>query len=181
MQFGERLRKLRTSQGLTVRELARRVGVSASYISQLENNESKPSYSTLKKLAEVTGATVSLLTEDGFPEEWMVVRKHGRRKIVTSDPLWNVELLAFTGARSKRMQSCFVTLEPGAEGPNPLFQHEREDFICVIQGSLIIKSGPSEYTLSEGDVVYFNFNRPEWFANPGSDETRFLWVVSPAW
>ncbi len=181
MQFGDRLKKIRTGQGLTLRELARRAGVSASYISQLERNESKPSYSTLKKLAEVTGVTVSLLTEDDFPEEWMVVRRRGRRRIVTGNSSWNVELAAFTGARSKRMQSCFITLEPGAQGPNPLFDHERDDLIFLMKGSLIIKSGSSEYTLSEGDVAYFNFNKPEWLANPGPGEASFLWVVSPAW
>lgn len=180
MEFGDRLRRLRTSQGLTVRGLAQRVGVSPSYISQLENKECSPSFSVLKKIAEVLGTTVSTLTEDGLPEEWMVVRRATRRKLVLDMPGWDVDFLAFTGSRDKRMQSCIVRLQPGVEGPNNIFVHDREDFFYVLQGSVIITSGPKEYTLNEGDAAYFNFHRPEVFRNPGPGVTVFLWTVSPA-
>ncbi|HHV78469.1 MAG TPA: helix-turn-helix domain-containing protein [Firmicutes bacterium] len=180
MEFGDRLRRLRTGQGLTVRGLAERVGVSPSYISQLENKECSPSFSVLKKIAEVLGTTVSTLTEDKLPEEWMVVRRETRRKLVVDIPGCEVDFLAFTGSRDKRMQSCIVRLQPGVEGPNRVFLHDREDFFYVLQGNLIISSGSKEYVLSDGDAAYFNFHRPEIFKNPGPGVTVFLWTVSPA-
>lgn len=180
MEFGDRLRKLRVSQGLTVRGLAQKVGVSASYISQLENKECSPSFSVLKKIAEVLGTTVTALTEDGLPEEWLIVRKSQRKRLVVDNPFWEVELFTFTGSRDKRMQACLVRLRPGAYGPNPVFTHDREDFVFVMQGSLIVVSGSREYSLGEGDAAYFNFHRPEEFRNPGPDVATFLWVVSPA-
>ena len=130
MEFGDRLRRIRTAQGLSLREFARRVGVSGSYISQLEGNECRPSFSVLKRIAEELGTAVSVLTEDHLPEEWVVVRQKDRRRIVVDDPAFEVEYVAFTGHRDKSMQSCFVRLKPGADGPNPVFTHDREDMIC---------------------------------------------------
>ena len=67
MEFGDRLRRIRTAQGLSLREFARRVGVSGSYISQLEGNECRPSFSVLKRIAEELGTAVSVLTETICP------------------------------------------------------------------------------------------------------------------
>jgi transcriptional regulator with XRE-family HTH domain len=180
VEFGDRLRRIRTAQGLSLREFARRVGVSGSYISQLEGNECRPSFSVLKRIAEELGTAVSVLTEDHLPEEWVVVRQKDRRRIVVDDPAFEVEYVAFTGHRDKSMQSCFVRLKPGADGPNPVFTHDREDMIYVTEGTVVIRSGANEYRLSKGEVGYFNFQSPECFKNPGPDEAAFFWVVSPS-
>lgn len=181
MDFGDRLRRLRMSQRLTVRELGRLVGVSGSYITQLENKECKPSFSTLKKLAEVLGTSIDVLTEDGLPDEWVVSRREDRKYLFTELSGWHIELITFTGNRDKRMQSCLVRLEQGASGPNTIFSHDREDFIFVVSGALKVTSGQREYVLRVGDAAYFNFHRPEHFANSCPGETVFLWVVSPGW
>ncbi len=180
MEFGDRLRRLRSIQGLSVRELARRVGVSGSYISQLECNECRPSFSVLKKISSVLDTPTGVLIEDNFPEEWVVVRAGARRRLIVDDPKQQVDYIAFTGNRDKSMQPCVVRLEPGADGPNSTFVHDREDIIYVIEGCLAIRSGPNEYVLSQGDTAYFGFNRPESFRNPGPNHATFFWVVSPS-
>src|SRR4051812_4784404 len=58
-QIGERLREARQSQGLTARDVARRVGVSPSLISQIERDKVNPSVSTLWALVTVLGLTMS--------------------------------------------------------------------------------------------------------------------------
>ena len=74
VEFGDRLRRIRTAQGLSLREFARRVGVSGSYISQLEGNECRPSFSVLKRIAEELG-TAGASYEDHLPEEVRVGRR----------------------------------------------------------------------------------------------------------
>ncbi|HEX2420593.1 MAG TPA: helix-turn-helix transcriptional regulator, partial [Acidimicrobiia bacterium] len=56
--IGDRLREERTRAGISQRELARRLGLSASLISQLESGQSKPSVGTL--YAIVTELNLSL-------------------------------------------------------------------------------------------------------------------------
>ena len=55
---GERIREVRTRRGLTVRQLAREVGVSASLVSQIENGRSRPSVSTLYAITQALGISV---------------------------------------------------------------------------------------------------------------------------
>jgi transcriptional regulator with XRE-family HTH domain len=59
--LGTRLRQARLRAGITVRELARQLGVSASFISQLENGKSQPSVSTLYALAQCLGESIDRL------------------------------------------------------------------------------------------------------------------------
>lgn len=180
MEFGDRLKRLRSVQGLSVRELARRVGVSGSYISQLESSECHPSFSVFRKIAQVLDAPTSVLTGDALPEEWVIVRKNERRHVASDDPLHEVDLVAFMGSRDRRMQPCFVRLKPGADGPSEVFTHDRDDVIYVVEGNLEVRSNGTEYVLSAGDVAYFGMNRPESFRNPGPADTTFFWVVSPS-
>lgn len=53
--FGARLKRKRTSQGLGLRETASKVGISATYLSRIENDAEKspPSEEKILKLAEV--------------------------------------------------------------------------------------------------------------------------------
>lgn len=66
MDIGARLREVRILRGISLRNLARRVGVSASFISQVEQNKSKPSLETLRRISEVLEVNTSFLLE---PEE----------------------------------------------------------------------------------------------------------------
>ena len=65
VNLGARLRKVRLSSGLSLREVARRLGVSPSFVSQLETGKSQPSVGTLYALAQLLGISIDeLFTED---------------------------------------------------------------------------------------------------------------------
>src|SRR5690349_1906306 len=59
--LGPRLREVRSAGGLSVRELARRVGCSASLISQIERGVSVPSVGVLYALATELGSSLDYL------------------------------------------------------------------------------------------------------------------------
>ena len=79
MKFGEKLRTLRTTKGLSQEQLARSVGITLRAYSDYENNGIYPRKREMySKLAEVLGCDVNyLLTED---EEFITVagEKYGR-------------------------------------------------------------------------------------------------------
>ena len=56
-RIGERLRAERQRKGMTVREIARRIGVSPSLISQIERDKVNPSVATLWALVTCSGCT----------------------------------------------------------------------------------------------------------------------------
>ena len=59
--MGERLRRARTARGLSLRSVAKRLGVSPSLISQVETGRAKPSVSTLYALANELGISLDEL------------------------------------------------------------------------------------------------------------------------
>lgn len=53
--FGDRLKRIRSSRGLGLRGTANLVGVSATYLSRVENNLEAPTEEKIQKIAEVLG------------------------------------------------------------------------------------------------------------------------------
>lgn len=60
-QFGARLRQVRLQSGMSLREAARRLGVSPSFVSQIENGKSQPSVATLYSIAQLLDVSIDEL------------------------------------------------------------------------------------------------------------------------
>ena len=58
------LKVVRLRKGLSVRTLARRAGMSYTFLSNVENGKADPSLSTLRRLAKALGVTVCELIEE---------------------------------------------------------------------------------------------------------------------
>lgn len=59
MTIGERIKALRKEKGITQKELADRLGVSASMVGQYETGVRKPKYETIQKIANSLGITTA--------------------------------------------------------------------------------------------------------------------------
>ncbi|MEW5952136.1 MAG: helix-turn-helix transcriptional regulator [Bacillota bacterium] len=64
MSIGRKIRKLRQEQDLTLKELAARVGISLSYLSDIERNRSNPSVDTLQSIASALGKPSGYFLDD---------------------------------------------------------------------------------------------------------------------
>jgi len=180
VNLGTRIKKLRLNNNLSVRKLAEKVGVTASFIYQLEQNKVSPSFSTLKSIATHLNTSISLLVEEELPEEWVIIRRDRRRRLVTENQALTMELLTFLGSRDKKMQPVVFKIEPGAENTEMNFFHQdREDFIYLLKGKVEIVTGDNKYLLEEGDAAYFIFESPTCIKNIGNEKAEGLWVISP--
>jgi transcriptional regulator with XRE-family HTH domain len=63
--LGLRLRAARMKAGLSLRELSRQLGVSPSFVSQVENGKSQPSVATLYAIAQLLGVSIDQLFRGG--------------------------------------------------------------------------------------------------------------------
>lgn len=61
MDFKERLKDLRTSKGLSQRELGKRLGITNSAISMYERGEREPDYETLEAIADLFNVDIAYL------------------------------------------------------------------------------------------------------------------------
>ncbi len=200
MSLGLRLKRLRENRKMSVKDLASAIGVSRSFVYQLERDEVSPSYSTLRGVAQALGTTVSVLVGDMAPEEWLVVKATGRKRLVlpggeggaggsgvgesrggSSTGSWRLELMPFLGSRNRRMQPVYLALGPRAKAETFPFEHEREDLFFVTEGEVVITvDGGRELVLGQGDSAYLLFETVTAIENRQDAEAGCLWVVSPS-
>lgn len=175
--IGEKIRALRQSKQITVRELARLVGVTPGLISQIEHGRVSPSLSTLKKILAALGETIISLVEQEVGEQALkgVVRKSERRKVIVRPGL-TYELLS---AKNKAYSMFISYLEPDCDSGDSFYAHEGIESGIVIQGTIEITLGDKKVILNEGDSITYPSTVPHRWKNVGKATAVGIWVVSP--
>ena len=194
--MGDRLREVRKSRGLSLRGLAQRLGVSPSFVSQVETGRAKPSVSTLYAMVNELGISLDeLLFIDarpvaaaggqptvmpglpGFPLPVdPVQRSEGRSSIrLASGVVWE----RLTTASIPNVDFFHVTYEVGGASSTELeFQrHAGQEWGYVISGSLGVRIGFEDHLLRAGDAITFHASTPHRLFNAGDEPVHSVWFV----
>jgi transcriptional regulator with XRE-family HTH domain len=192
---GPRLRAIRVSRGLSLRELARRLDLSPSTISQIETGKLQPSVRTLYALVSEFGVTVDMVlfdhatvSPDGPSTSHSVaspaaagpglaVQRAVGRPAITLDSSVTWERLMFWADEDVEFMETIY--EPGgASGPDDaLVHHSGHEFGYVLTGSLSVVVGADAFVLEPGDSITFPSSTPHRLSNDGSETVRAIWVV----
>ena len=181
-KVGHRLRTERERLGIGLRELARRVGVSPSLVSQIELDRVNPSVSTLYAIVTELGMTMS----DVFGEqagERVVQRTDGlaesaetRRVIeLASGVRWE----RLTRESDRDVEFLYVVYPVGAEScpPNALMTHGGREYGYVTSGTMGVQVGFEEYELGQGGSIAFDSSSPHRLWTIGDEPVHAVWVV----
>ena len=183
--IGDQLRVRRQALGLSLRDLADRLGVTPSLISQIERDRANPSVSTLYALvAELDLSLDELLFADRrapdraepAPSVGPIQRGDRRKQIrLASGVLWE----RLTTTSEPGIEFLLVTYEVGgASGPEDAFQrHSGHEWGYVLSGTLTVTIGFREYTLRPGDSVSLHSTTPHRLANSGDVPVHAIWFV----
>lgn len=60
-KLGKNLKRIRTQKGMTQGDIVRALGVSRSFVSNIENGKTNPTLSTIKRIADALGVSVDKL------------------------------------------------------------------------------------------------------------------------
>ncbi len=178
MDIGVRLQAVRKSKGLSQRELAKRVGVTNSTISLIEQNKVSPSISSLKKVLD--GIPISLadfftldLEDTGdspfYPKE-------------EQPDVGNNEIHYFlVGQHKPNRQMCILreVMPPGSDTGETMLSHDGEEGGVVVRGQVEITVGDQVRVLGPGEAYYFESRQPHRFRNVGSDEAILVSANTP--
>lgn len=186
--IGDRLREERTRAGISQRELARRLGLSASLISQLESGQSKPSVGTL--YAIVTELDLSLdrvIRGEDFSAADPAVepRRETVSPLVHPENRQVIELASgvrweeLTATSEESVDFLHATYEVGgASTPDEsLMRHHGREYGYVMSGTLGIQIGFEEYELQAGDSIAFDSTRPHRLYNMCDQPVHAVWFV----
>jgi len=173
--IAQELAQLRREHGLTLAEVAKRTGVSVSFLSSLERGYSNASIATLQKLARLYETNVLAFFADKDDSRRLVRARE--RKVLVPNPGVQMELLAFG---KKAMEPHLFRIAPGADSGGS-YSHEGEEFIYVLQGKLEVWIDEIEhYVLEAGDSLYFESTQAHRWQSLSEKETLVLWVNTPA-
>ncbi|MER9326345.1 XRE family transcriptional regulator [Mesorhizobium sp. M0152] len=172
------IRALRRARGLTLAEIALRLGRSVGWVSQVERGLSTPSLSDLRAFAELFGVPLSLFFSHDVPiesERGVIVRSASRRALGTSESGLMEELLSpDLGGSFEMLRSVFA---PGAELKTEA-RRPTEEAGYVVSGTFDIEISGTWHRLGEGDSFRFD-GKPFRWRNPGTEPAVVIWVVSP--
>jgi transcriptional regulator with XRE-family HTH domain len=188
--IGGRIREARVAAGVSVRELARRLSVSPSHISQVERGLGSFSVSALYSVASQLSISLDSLFEtpprtaghpvhDGPPtalDGTMVLRAADRPAIkLKSGPRWE----RLTVEPEPDAEFLEVIYEPAVAGADPEFsRHEGVEYGVVISGVLSVQVGFDSTVLYPGDSIRLDSGLPHRYWNEGSGPVRAIWFES---
>ena len=179
MTIGERIKKKRNEKGFSLRELAGKVDLSASFLSQIEQGKASPSIENLKKIANYLEVKVSyLIEEEDEALGSFHIKKEDRKYVESIDSKTSIALLT-SSKIEKNMEPIMYEIKPGGESGRGFFNHNGEEFIYIIEGTLDIYIEDQLTTLNEGDSFYFKSSLNHRFKNNGKKLTKAIWVVTP--
>ena len=81
--YTEKIRRLRTDQGISLQNLADKAGTTKSYLSQVERGHRKPSFEIVEQIATALGASVYIQLEAPDPPQAMAPNRPRRRSIAS--------------------------------------------------------------------------------------------------
>lgn len=180
MDIGLRLQEVRNKKGLSQRELAKRVGVTNSTISLIEQNKVSPSISSLKKVLD--GIPISLA------DFFTVDLGHD----ADDSPFYNKDEQIdvgnggihyyLVGQNKPQRQMCILreVMPAGSDTGKEMLLHEGEEGGVIIQGEIELTVGDQIRVLGPGDAYYFESKTPHRFRNVGKQDAILVSANTPA-
>ncbi|HBK55102.1 MAG TPA: XRE family transcriptional regulator [Xanthomonadales bacterium] len=179
MDIGARLHAIRKARGLSQRELAKRVGVTNSTISLIEQNKVSPSVSSLKKVLE--GIPISLA--EFFTADFEAAGEDGPFYGTDRQPdMGNNEIHYFlVGQDRPERRLCILreVMPPGSDTGAEMLSHEGEEGGVVVRGRVELTVGERSRVLGPGEGYYFESRQPHRFRNVGDEDAIIVSASTP--
>ena len=185
--LGARIRDERERLGVSVRGLARQIGVSPSLVSQIERGRVMPSVGTLYAIANELGLSLDGLFGDaaahradrdrGSPQATpATVQRHGTQTAIGLAGGVTWERLT---AGPDELDFLHVGYAVGGSScpEDSLIRHGGREHGYVVSGRLGVRIGFDEHELGPGDSISFDSSSPHRLWAIGDEPARAIWVV----
>jgi DNA-binding XRE family transcriptional regulator/mannose-6-phosphate isomerase-like protein (cupin superfamily) len=203
---GSQLRERRIAKGMSLRQFARDLGVSPSFVSQIENGKSRPSVDTLYAIChaldlsidelfnkagagEVPAASpatgsgphsfhgaLAALNDPQAPSASPVVRPDQHRRLVLDSGVTWDQLSA---AHESSVDFLLVRYDVGGSSVpgEHLTRHSGTEYGYIISGTLDVSLGFDTYRVGPGDAISFDSATPHRLTNNGDVPVEAIWFV----
>ncbi len=175
MKIGEKIKNLRLFCDLTQEELADRCELTKGYISQLENELTSPSITTLIDILSALGTNLKEFFSDVGEEEKINFSKNEFIEKQTDGYVIN---WLVPNALKNAMEPILLKLKAGCSTDEDI-PHEGEEFGFVLKGEIVVLLGKRKVKVKKGESFYFTSKSVHKIINTSSADAEVIWVSSP--
>lgn len=177
VQYGAKLRERRRELDMTLDDVAKAIGLTTSFVSDVERDRASPSVNSLLALCEVLRLRVGSLFDDGG--EKSVIRRNERRPIKLGGI--GVQDYLLSPSSQTRFQAILSEMQPGARGSEELYSLRADEvFVMATEGEVVINIEGELTHLLPGDSMTYDPRLPHTFHNPSrTRKTTALFVITP--
>lgn len=177
IKIGSKVKEFRQLKGIGLREMAVKANLSASMLSQIENDIVNPSINTLKNIAQVLNIPLYKFFQEEVVSDQLIVRKGNYKKM--GRPGEEVSHDILTPDVSGMIEFCLMQIPPGKTSADKAYSHEGEEVAYVIHGEVDISLEGTVFHLSEGDAVKIPPQTHHRWMNPSEEEVQIIFAVTP--
>ncbi len=184
--LGGRLRRARAGQGMSIRDLASRAGISKNSVVRLEQGRGTHPMTVLRvctalgrhieRLIEGTGDEVQLAAPHRLADDrWYDMTDFGAGPLAAAErPLDSAErrkaveageaVVPLNILKSRLPDGKVLPTILELYSPSPTSSHAGEEFVYVISGRVRVGVGPESYVLETGESLTFHSAEPHVYA-----------------
>jgi transcriptional regulator with XRE-family HTH domain len=172
--LGGKLKDLRTRIGLSQKDLADKIDVTPSFISQLENNQISPSLYSFLQICRALGVNPAqvLAADADHSTSWLLKRANVSERLIPVAEGIKEYIIVDDDKLSARM----VTLGAGTALARHFHALRKPEFIHVVRGTVSVNVQGKTEQLHPGDSVFLRHSAPVQWKNEGGEEAELVEV-----
>jgi len=179
--IGSKVKELRTNAKLTLRELSDKTGLSTGFLSQLERGLTSIATDSLASVAKALNVDTSYFFIRTTNRNSVVIRSY-EKEILKIDNAKYINFLFSANPYGKQMMPRIIDILP-FDNTEPLnqYQHEGEEFIYVLEGTLTLFVSGQSYELYPGDGAHYDSKIVHNYTNYTNKIVKIIAVSTPSY
>ena len=170
------LRELREARNISMRALAAKSGLSANALSMIERGKTSPSVSTLYKLADALGVSITaFFGVENIKKPIVFIKADERAHMSFTRGVFE----GLGGSQfSGHVEPFILTLEAGASSGTRNIVHPGHEFVFCLRGKLEYYVDKQYFQLEAGDSLLFASKLQHKWKNSGNTVATGLIIIS---
>jgi len=178
-ELGQKIKEVRTSKGMTLKDLSEKTNLSISFLSLVERGLASIAIASLQSVAEVLGVNLAYFFSVPHEHGKMIFRSY-ELEAVRAENSKNVYCSMAGNFEDQKMDPMFVILLPGQMRSDiDLISHHGEEFCYVAEGILTYFIEDKEFEIYPGDSLHIPSHIPHNWGNFTNKLVKVILVVSP--
>ena len=163
----------RLKLGMSQKDLSDKIGLTSSFISQIENNQISPSLASFLQISGALGLSPTSLLQSNKKNEdikWLIKRETVRKNLFEKEQGYSL----FTITSRDKVSAYLAIINPVTEFKKHFLNFKKEEFIYVLKGEISVKVDNVEKTLQPGDSLFLKDSLPSAWKNRSDEEVELL-------